>query len=204
MANFRTIAANLGLSAWLLIDAARSFISALEQQGLLQANSILLGATLTAAALFVLRRSAPTASLASPWRTGVIVASLILPFGYGLIWSIPDTMSLWLVALEWIATIALAWSILALRTNFSVLPQVRQLVDTGPYALVRHPIYASYLLLDLTYLIAAPTLIAGLIWTTEVILLYLRAVWEEDVWSASPEYQAYRARVRNRFVPGIV
>lgn len=202
--SFRTFAANVSLAVWLLVDAFRSFLAAGEQQGLLRANSLLLGAILTGAAVFVVRRSPPHATMTSPWRTAVIVASLILPFGYGLIYAVPDSISAPLVVMEWAATLVLGWSILALRSNFSVLPHVRELVDSGPYAAVRHPIYAAYLLLDLSYLLAAPGIAAGAIWISESILLYLRARWEEDVWSGSEEYRSYRERVRWRFVPGLL
>src|SRR4029079_13293307 len=36
------------------------------------------------------------------------------------------------------------WSLLTLRRNFSIFPEARSLVRTGPYGIVRHPLYATY------------------------------------------------------------
>jgi protein-S-isoprenylcysteine O-methyltransferase Ste14 len=95
------------------------------------------------------------------------------------------------------------WALLTLRRNFSILPESRNLVRHGPYALVRHPLYAAYIL---TYLLVAlprfgPAAlalaalgIAGEMW---------RARNEERVLAASfPEYAAYAAATP-RFVPKV-
>ena len=43
-------------------------------------------------------------------------------------------------------TLLAFWSAWYLGTNFSLLPQARTLVTTGPYRYVRHPIYVGWLL----------------------------------------------------------
>lgn len=42
--------------------------------------------------------------------------------------------------------VAMLWALGALGTNISVVPQAREVVTHGPYAKVRHPLYAAELL----------------------------------------------------------
>lgn len=93
------------------------------------------------------------------------------------------------------------WALLTLRRNFSVFPEARNLVRHGPYALVRHPLYAvyiaAYVLVALPYIGPAAIVLAGLGIAGEV----LRARHEERVLrGAFPEYGAY-AEVTPRFWP---
>ena len=37
------------------------------------------------------------------------------------------------------------WALLTLRRSFSIFPEARDLVQSGPYGLVRHPLYATYI-----------------------------------------------------------
>lgn len=100
-----------------------------------------------------------------------------------------------------------AW--LTFRENRFAVPVVKlqegqKVVDTGLYAIVRHPLYASALFLFLGVplllgswwgLTGSALLIGGVGW---------RAVNEERVLrSELPGYDAYARRVRYRFIPGV-
>lgn len=98
------------------------------------------------------------------------------------------------------------WSGLRLGPNLTPLPEPRaegQLVQTGPYALARHPIYGGLLLASLGWALAhghrgALGLSGGL-----VLLFDVKARDEERRLTRHfPEYPAYRRRVR-RFLPGV-
>jgi protein-S-isoprenylcysteine O-methyltransferase Ste14 len=93
------------------------------------------------------------------------------------------------------------------RENAFAAPVVKiqegqRAIDSGPYAIVRHPLYASGLLLFIGLplllgswlgLAFAPLFILGVAW---------RAVREERALSAElAGYEAYAQRVRYRFVP---
>jgi len=77
-------------------------------------------------------------------------------------------------------------------------------ISTGPYAVVRHPMYACALLL----MVGTPLLL-GSLWGLAGLVLFLpllaaRALGEEAVLSAGlPGYRGYAAKVRSRLVPGI-
>lgn len=79
-----------------------------------------------------------------------------------------------------------------------------QVVTQGPYAVVRHPMYAGALF----YFLGTPLLLGswwGLAFAPPLIgLLAVRAVMEERVLTAALDgYPAYAARVRYRFIPYI-
>jgi protein-S-isoprenylcysteine O-methyltransferase Ste14 len=80
----------------------------------------------------------------------------------------------------------------------------QHVIDTGPYALVRHPMYAAALL----YLAGMPLLL-GSWYGLAVVPLFLvglapRAVAEEKLLNRElPGYAEYMARVRYRLIPGI-
>jgi protein-S-isoprenylcysteine O-methyltransferase Ste14 len=77
-----------------------------------------------------------------------------------------------------------------------------RVVDTGPYAYVRHPMYAGALLIN-----AGAPLLLGSWWGLAVgalftVLIGVRAVLEENTLKAElAGYVDYAARVRYRFVP---
>jgi protein-S-isoprenylcysteine O-methyltransferase Ste14 len=93
------------------------------------------------------------------------------------------------------------------RENAFAAPVVKvqegqRVITTGPYAIVRHPMYASGLL----FFIGVPLLLgswAGLAFSALFILaIAWRAVREERVLRAELSgYEDYAARVRYRFIP---
>lgn len=93
------------------------------------------------------------------------------------------------------------------RENRFAAPVVKiqegqQVVDTGPYALVRHPMYASSLL----FFIGLPLLLGswrGLAFSVFFVIgIGWRAVQEERTLRRElPGYESYTRRVRYRFIP---
>lgn len=91
-----------------------------------------------------------------------------------------------------------------LGKSFSIMPEARRLVTDGPYALVRHPLYAVELLIIAGMALQFSQPLAGILAVAVVVLLVIRALFEERVLAeAYPEYKAYRARVK-RFIPGVI
>jgi protein-S-isoprenylcysteine O-methyltransferase Ste14 len=83
-----------------------------------------------------------------------------------------------------------------LRHSFSIVPQARELVTSGPYALARHPIYALYIVQFCGLWIGHLTVPFTLAIAGYFALLRMRIGYEEAVLTAAfPEYAAYRARV---------
>jgi len=93
--------------------------------------------------------------------------------------------------------IALSW----LGRSFALMPEARHLVTKGPYALVRHPLYAAEMIgitgMMLQFKQPWAVILGGAVYG----LQYWRTVFEERVLQdAYPAYQTYRARTW-RFVP---
>jgi protein-S-isoprenylcysteine O-methyltransferase Ste14 len=83
-----------------------------------------------------------------------------------------------------------------LRRSFSVEPEARALVTTGPYRFARHPIYAVYLLVNAGILLGHLTVPFAAVLAVWIGLMVLRIRYEEAVLTnAFPDYRAYRARV---------
>jgi len=70
-------------------------------------------------------------------------------------------------------------------------------------SVVRHPIYAGYLLNYLGFLLAYPTVWNSVVVTAAGMALVLRAIYEERVLSEDVDYQAYCHRVGWHLVPGV-
>jgi protein-S-isoprenylcysteine O-methyltransferase Ste14 len=101
-------------------------------------------------------------------------------------------------AVLWLAAAVLClWPLWYLRRSFSLEPEARTLVTSGPYRLARHPIYTVYLLINAGILLRHLTVPFAIVLGAWVVLLLIRVRYEEGVLSAAfPEYTEYRRRVR--------
>jgi len=120
------------------------------------------------------------------------------PDGAHLHWGV--SVGLWVQLLGLGICVA---SFLALGRSFGFAPADRGLVMRGPYGLVRHPVYASYLLLQSGYLLQS------LSFRNALVMLFAsgcnvgRVRAEERLLASRAPYGAYRAQVRWRLVPGV-
>jgi protein-S-isoprenylcysteine O-methyltransferase Ste14 len=84
-----------------------------------------------------------------------------------------------------------------LGKSYSIMPEARRLVTSGPYAVARHPLYAAEIITIIGSAIQFQQPWAGLLAAGVVVLLVARSRFEEQVLSeAYPEYAQYRARVK--------
>lgn len=78
------------------------------------------------------------------------------------------------------------------------------LVDTGLYAVVRHPIYTAVLLLISGSVIRVPSLAGLLVIAVSAVFFDRKSAYEERLLAATyPGYDAYRERVRWKLLPGV-
>ena len=153
-----------------------------------------------------LMRSAPRARLTAPApRSAAYAGTFIIPVfmlivtGYAPQWLKPSPWSplLSIGLLLWLlGTPLVLLGIWRLRRSFSIEPQARQLVTTGPYALARHPIYTGYLLQYLGILLAHLTAVFAAVLVIWLVLAVIRIGYEEAVLTATfPEYATYKRTV---------
>jgi protein-S-isoprenylcysteine O-methyltransferase Ste14 len=105
-----------------------------------------------------------------------------------------------------LTSLAAVFSVVCLFTigkRFGVRPALRGLVTRGPYRLVRHPLYLSYVIAAIGFNLQmrnpATLLLVAVGWAAMVY----RIVAEERVVSNDPSWPAYVAAVRYRLLPGI-
>ena len=96
-----------------------------------------------------------------------------------------------------------AWAKLVLRRSFGVAPANRGIKITGPYKIVRHPMYAGYALVHMGVMILMFSPINMVIYAIGWWAQILRILAEERLLSQDPEYADYMTKVRWRLIPGL-
>lgn len=96
-----------------------------------------------------------------------------------------------------------AFAKLTLRRSFGVAPANRGVKVAGPYAFMRHPMYAGYLLVHIGNMVLFPSIVNlvvyGIAWWAQLLRLHA----EEVLLSQDETYRAYREKVRWRLIPGL-
>lgn len=90
-----------------------------------------------------------------------------------------------------------------LGRSFGLIPANRGIVCRGVYRVVRHPIYAGYLVTHVGFVLAHPTSWNLALLVIGDVALLLRALREEQTLSLDAEYADYLTRVRWRVAPWV-
>lgn len=104
-----------------------------------------------------------------------------------------------------VGILIVVWARLSLGRNIGFVPAQRELVHTGAYAFMRHPIYTGMLLTNIAFVLRAFS-------PLNALLMGLGAFWfipvkslvEEDFLRADPQYAAYMQKVRARWIPFVI
>jgi protein-S-isoprenylcysteine O-methyltransferase Ste14 len=137
-------------------------------------------------------------------------AAVIVSYGYSyaqviyLAWVPGDPV--WptggLVMVTLAAGLSLA-SLLALGRSFGVRPALRGLVMRGPYRIIRHPMYLSYIIGDVGYNLQEWNYGTALLVAAGWVSLIYRIYAEERMLSQDDRWSQYVALVSYRLVPGV-
>jgi protein-S-isoprenylcysteine O-methyltransferase Ste14 len=91
-------------------------------------------------------------------------------------------------------------------SNLNVMPDLKAnstLVTSGPYRLIRHPMYAAGLLITLSLVLNHPTLWRAGYWLVLAIDLHLKLRYEEKLLQEKyPQYSDYKQKTK-RLIPFI-
>lgn len=92
-------------------------------------------------------------------------------------------------------------STLSLGRCFAILPAYRGIKTTAAYRFVRHPIYLSYIVLDIGILISYLSVDNLIIFVVSILLFILRIGYEEKVLQYSETYLEYKQKVKYKLIP---
>lgn len=139
------------------------------------------------------------------WRAVLVTAVAIDALGLSSSQPVTQPDAIALAAAFMLAGTVLAfWSAWYLGSSFSLLPQARRLVTSGPYRYVRHPIYLGGLLITLGEVWLRFSALVVILNVVFVAAQVVRLRYEENLLARTfPEYRSYCART-SALIPGIV
>lgn len=199
-ADLRETVAKVGLGALMLVLAYR-LLSDYRATGHIT-GLLLLVSELLVVVLTIIRRAA--SAIDRSWQARVIAGVSIL--GPPLVRPIANAElapDLYTAVLSMCGLAFLIGGKLSLGRSFGLMPANRGVVCSGVYRVIRHPIYAGYLITHLGFLAAHPSVRNILLLVVADAALMVRATYEERTLVQDASYAAYCARVRWRVLPGL-
>ena len=152
-------------------------------------------------ALLVFRRPSLHISR-SPWDwfaglAGSFLILLVRPSGEAVA---PDVVGF---ALQLLGTVFQLYGKLALGRSFGIVAANRGVVSSGPYRLVRHPIYLGYLVTHAGFLLSNMSARNVAIYGAAYVFQVARIFAEERILAEDSRYREYLRCVRYRLIPGV-
>ena len=102
-----------------------------------------------------------------------------------------------------IGVLLILFAVISLRSVIQIAPEPKetgQLIQSGPYKYLRHPIYTGIVLCVVGLFLRTPTIWIGIATLIVVMFLFLKARFEEKLLSAVyPDYADYRRRTWGLF-----
>ena len=95
-------------------------------------------------------------------------------------------------------------ALLSLGRSFGLVAANRGVRTSGPYRLVRHPVYSGYVITWTAYLLENPSLWNGCILLAVTAIQAIRILEEERTLAEDPAYRAYCSRVKSRVIPRLL
>lgn len=92
-------------------------------------------------------------------------------------------------------------TMLNLGRSFGILIAFRKIQTGGLYAIVRHPMYGTDILLRIGFIISHLNWFTSIVFVISTSLYVFRAILEERFLALQPEYRDYMQQVKYRFIP---
>ncbi|RDJ99354.1 isoprenylcysteine carboxyl methyltransferase [Paraburkholderia lacunae] len=107
------------------------------------------------------------------------------------------------VGLQIVGIVIQIWAKLTLRRSFGLLPANRGVVVSGPYRVLRHPMYVGYTIRNVGFLLPNFGLQNVIVFGLHFFVQICRIVREERVLSKDRSYREYMSCVRYRLIVGV-
>jgi protein-S-isoprenylcysteine O-methyltransferase Ste14 len=98
----------------------------------------------------------------------------------------------------------IVWARLSLGRNIGFVPAQREIVTSGAYRYMRHPIYTGLFLANLGVALRAYSPRNALVLGLGIFWFLIKSIVEENFLRADPQYAVYLRRVRARWIPFVV
>ncbi len=125
---------------------------------------------------------------------GTILPLFLQPTNYVLNETVGSTL---MVTGGILATLAY----LSLNKSFGISPALRSVKINGLYKFIRHPMYASYLIVYLGYIQLSFSWINVIILVFAILFLVIRIYFEEKILITDESYRKYSHEVQYRLLP---
>lgn len=154
----------------------------------------------TLSAGFFLLRSAPVTVSKDPldWLFaigGTFTPLLFVPSAWGIL---PAAKILVVIG-----TVMQIFGLISLNRSYALVAAKREIKTGGMYHFIRHPLYASYLIIFTGYVLANTTWMNFALYVMTMAFLFVRLQREEKHLSLDPKYAEYMLLVRYRVIPFI-
>jgi protein-S-isoprenylcysteine O-methyltransferase Ste14 len=187
----------------LLIQVQTTYPELIPASAGISAQALLLVVSETFSVVLILARPRSSSLSSHPfdWALCLIAVTLpllVMPASAGTL--IPATVVTALMLAGLIVQIAAK---AALWRSFGILPANRGVKTGGPYRLLRHPMYAGYMVIHAGFLVGFPSLHNTVLYGLAFVIQIGRLLREETVLKRDPVYRDYAERVRYRLIPGV-
>ena len=154
----------------------------------------------TLAALFFIVRSAPVSVSTDAGDWLLAIGATFAPFFFA-----PSDLTIWpgaryLLAVGSLLQIA---GLLSLNRSFGLVAAQRDIKTGGVYRVIRHPLYASYLISLSGYLLANTSAANTVTYVATISMLVARLLREERFLATDVRYRVYMRQVKYRLLPFI-
>ncbi len=192
------ILSNAGLGAFFVVFLIANTASLIEQPRLSVVFLVVFQSTIVA--LSIVRRDVQTVdrrvvAFAAGWA-GTVLPLFLRPTASGADLLVGQAFQVGGLALQLVA-------VLSLGRSFGIVAADRGIQTGGAYRLVRHPIYAAYLVADVGFVMSHPTAGNVAAISAAAVTQVIRIWFEERHLSENPEYAEFCRIRRWRLVPGI-
>jgi protein-S-isoprenylcysteine O-methyltransferase Ste14 len=185
--------------ALLFFCAYTFYTKSLHASPLVRISEILLGSKLALnAGIFIFRRW-PSSVTRDPWNILISLTATFMPALFST--TSKESWPALGLAIQILGLILSILAFISLGRSFAVIAANRGIQTRGLYKFVRHPLYLSYLVGTIGFVICVPSfynIILAYIWFG---LAVLRIYSEERFLEKDPAYAAYQKEVPCRLIP---